>query len=145
MIAVIFEVTPAEGRKDAYLDIAARLKPTLEQIDGFISVERFQSLANPGKMLSLSFFRDEEAVQEWRRVEAHRAAQQAGREQLFADYRLRIASVVRDYGLNERAEAPADSRERLRSSDDRSGRWACAVLPELVGYDRAGTCSTNEC
>ncbi|KQZ39931.1 antibiotic biosynthesis monooxygenase [Duganella sp. Root1480D1] len=112
MIAVIFEVTPAEGRKEAYLDIAARLKPTLEQIDGFISVERFQSLANPEKMLSLSFFRDEEAVQEWRRVEAHRAAQQAGRERLFADYRLRIASVVRDYGLNERAEAPADSRER---------------------------------
>lgn len=112
MIAVIFEVTPAEGRKDAYLDIAARLKPTLGQIDGFISVERFQSLSNPEKMLSLSFFRDEEAVQEWRRVEAHRAAQQAGRERLFADYRLRIASVVRDYGLNERAEAPADSRER---------------------------------
>ena len=112
MIAVIFEVTPAEGRKDAYLEIAARLKPTLEQIDGFISVERFQSLANPGKMLSLSFFRDEQAVQEWRRVEAHRAAQQAGREHLFADYRLRIASVVRDYGLNERAEAPSDSRER---------------------------------
>lgn len=112
MIAVIFEVTPAEGRKDAYLDIAARLKPTLEQIDGFISVERFQSLTNPEKMLSLSFFRDEEAVQEWRRVEAHRAAQQAGREHLFAGYRLRIASVVRDYGLNERAEAPADSRER---------------------------------
>jgi heme-degrading monooxygenase HmoA len=112
MIAVIFEVTPAEGRKDAYLDIAARLKSTLEQIDGFISVERFQSLTNPEKMLSLSFFRDEEAVQEWRRVEAHRAAQQAGRERLFADYRLRIASVVRDYGLNERAEAPADSRER---------------------------------
>jgi len=112
MIAVIFEVTPAEGRKDAYLDIAARLKPTLEQIDGFISVERFQSLTNPEKMLSLSFFRDEEAVQEWRRVEAHRAAQQAGRERLFADYRLRIASVVRDYGLNERAEAPADSREQ---------------------------------
>lgn len=112
MIAVIFEVTPAEGRKDAYLDIAARLKPTLEQIDGFISVERFQSLSNPEKMLSLSFFRDEASVQEWRRVEAHRAAQQAGRERLFADYRLRIASVVRDYGLNERAEAPADSRER---------------------------------
>lgn len=112
MIAVIFEVTPAEGCKDAYLDIAARLRPTLEQIDGFISVERFQSLSNPGKMLSLSFFRDEQAVQEWRKVEAHRAAQQAGRERLFADYRLRIASVMRDYGLNERAEAPSGSRQR---------------------------------
>lgn len=113
MIAVIFEVIPAEGRKDAYLEIAAGLRPTLEKIDGFISVERFQSLADPGKMLSLSFFRDEEAVQAWRRVEAHRAAQQAGRERLFADYRLRIASVVRDYGLQERDEAPADSRARL--------------------------------
>jgi heme-degrading monooxygenase HmoA len=112
MIAVIFEVTPAEDRKDAYLDIAARLRPTLEQIDGFISVERFQSLSNPDKMLSLSFFRDEAAVQEWRRLEAHRSAQQAGRERLFADYRLRIAGVMRDYGLHERAEAPADSRER---------------------------------
>ena len=112
MIAVIFEVVPAEGCKDAYLEIAARLRPTLEQIDGFISVERFQSLSNPGKMLSLSFFRDEAAVQEWRRVEAHRAAQQAGRAQLFADYRLRIASVVRDYGLHQREEAPADSRAR---------------------------------
>lgn len=112
MIAVIFEVTPAAGRKDAYLDIAASLRPVLEQIDGFISVERFQSLSDPGKMLSLSFFRDEAAVQQWRRVEAHRAAQQAGREHLFADYRLRIASVVRDYGLEQRAEAPADSRAR---------------------------------
>lgn len=112
MIAVIFEVTPGEGHKDAYLGIAARLRPMLEQVDGFISVERFQSLSNPAKMLSLSFFRDEAALQQWRRLEAHRAAQQAGREQLFADYRLRIASVVRDYGLAQRAEAPADSRER---------------------------------
>lgn len=112
MIAVIFEVTPAEGRQQAYLDIAASLRDALEQIDGFISVERFQSLSQPGKMLSLSFFRDEEAVQQWRRLEAHRAAQQAGRERLFADYRLRIASVVRDYGLQQREEAPADSRAR---------------------------------
>lgn len=112
MIAVIFEVTPAEGCKDAYLDLAAALRPMLQQVDGFLSIERFQSLANPGKILSLSFFRDEQAVQQWRRLEAHRAAQQAGRERLFADYRLRIASVVRDYGLHEREEAPADSRAR---------------------------------
>lgn len=112
MIAVIFEVTPAEGCKEAYLDIAASLRPLLEQVDGFISIERFQSLANPGKILSLSFFRDEEAVQQWRQLEAHRAAQQAGRERLFADYRLRIASVVRDYGLHQREEAPGDSRLR---------------------------------
>ncbi|MYN03479.1 antibiotic biosynthesis monooxygenase [Pseudoduganella sp. DS3] len=112
MIAVIFEVTPAEGCKDAYLDLAAALRPVLQQVDGFLSIERFQSLANPGKILSLSFFRDEQAVQQWRRLEAHRAAQQAGRERLFADYRLRIASVVRDYGLHEREEAPADSRAR---------------------------------
>lgn len=112
MIAVIFEVTPAEGRQQAYLDIAASLRAALEQIDGFISVERFQSLSQPGKMLSLSFFRDEAAVQQWRQLEAHRAAQQAGRERLFADYRLRIASVVRDYGLQQRDEAPPDSRAR---------------------------------
>lgn len=110
MIAVIFEVTPAEGCQQTYLEIAASLRPMLEQVDGFISVERFQSLANPGKILSLSFFRDEEAVRQWRQLEAHRAAQQAGRRRLFADYRLRIASVVRDYGLHEREEAPADSR-----------------------------------
>lgn len=112
MIAVIFEVTPAEGCKQAYLDIAASLRPLLEQVDGFISIERFQSLADPGKILSLSFFRDEEAVLQWRQLEAHRAAQQAGRARLFADYRLRIASVVRDYGLHERDEAPGDSRLR---------------------------------
>ncbi len=111
MIAVIFEVTPAEGRKDAYLDIAAGLRPILEEIDGFISVERFQSLTDPKKVLSLSFFRDEEAVRAWRNTMAHRSAQSKGRAGIFADYRLRIASVIRDYGMHERAEAPADSRE----------------------------------
>jgi heme-degrading monooxygenase HmoA len=112
MIAVIFEVWPKDGRREAYLDIAATLKPLLEEIDGFISVERFESLTQPGKILSLSFFRDEAAVMAWRNTEKHRLAQQAGRGGLFADYRLRIASVMRDYGLNERAQAPSDSRER---------------------------------
>ena len=110
MIAVIFEVEPAEGQRDAYLDIAARLKPELEAIDGFLSVERFESLANPGKMLSLSFFRDEAAVAAWRNTEDHRHAQAAGRGGVFADYRLRVARVVRDYGMTERDEAPEDSR-----------------------------------
>jgi heme-degrading monooxygenase HmoA len=110
MIAVIFEVEPREGRIDGYLDIAANLKPQLEQIDGFISVERFQSLTTPGKLLSLSFWRDEEAVRNWRQLETHRAAQHAGRRQLFADYRLRVAQVLRDYGMDEREQAPADSR-----------------------------------
>jgi len=110
MIAVIFEVEPREGRIDGYLDIAANLKPQLEQIDGFISVERFQSLTTPGKLLSLSFWRDEEAVRNWRQLETHRAAQRAGRRQLFADYRLRVAQVLRDYGMDEREQAPADSR-----------------------------------
>ncbi|MGO4304969.1 antibiotic biosynthesis monooxygenase family protein [Cupriavidus sp. RAF12] len=110
MIAVIFEVEPAPGRQDTYLDIAAHLKPTLEQIDGFISVERFQSLTTPGKLLSLSFFRDEAAVIAWRNMLDHRQAQAAGRGGVFANYRLRVAQVLRDYGLNERAEAPADSR-----------------------------------
>ncbi|HEV2896965.1 MAG TPA: antibiotic biosynthesis monooxygenase [Pseudaminobacter sp.] len=111
MIAVIFEVTPAAGKRDAYLGIAAELRPLLERIDGFISIERFQSLSNPDHVLSLSFFRDEEAVKEWRNTVEHRQAQKAGRGGVFADYRLRIAHVVRDYGMFERAEAPADSLE----------------------------------
>lgn len=110
MMAVIFEVLPAPGRKDAYLAAAAALRPALEQMDGFISIERFESLSEPGKLLSLSFWRDEEAVARWRQVEAHRGTQQAGRAGIFADYRLRVAAVVRDYGLNDRAQAPADSR-----------------------------------
>jgi len=110
MIAVIFEVEPAEEQRDAYLDIAARLKPELEAVDGFLSVERFESLANPGKMLSLSFFRDEAAVAAWRNSEDHRRAQAAGRGGVFADYRLRVARVLRDYGMEERDEAPKDSR-----------------------------------
>jgi heme-degrading monooxygenase HmoA len=110
MIAVIFEVVPAEGRRQDYLDIAAALRPQLERIDGFISIERFESLTRPGKVLSLSFWRDEKAVAAWRAIEAHRAAQAKGRAGIFADYRLRVASVLRDYGMTERAEAPADSR-----------------------------------
>ncbi|AZO72579.1 MULTISPECIES: antibiotic biosynthesis monooxygenase [unclassified Mesorhizobium] len=110
MIAVIFEVEPAEGKRDAYLGIAAELKPLLEGIDGFISVERFQSLTDPKRVLSLSFWRDEEAVKAWRNTEEHRQAQQAGRGGIFAGYRLRIAHVVRDYGMTERDEAPQDSR-----------------------------------
>jgi heme-degrading monooxygenase HmoA len=112
MHAVIFEVWPKEQGRQEYLDIAAALKPRLEQIDGFISIERFQSLTEPSKVLSLSFWRDDAAIAEWRRVEAHRMAQAKGRGELFRDYRLRIASVVRDYGMNERAEAPADSKAR---------------------------------
>jgi len=109
VIAIIFEVEPAEGKQDTYLDIAAQMRPLVEQVDGFISVERFQSLTNPGKLLSISFFRDEAAVDEWRRLTAHRGAQSSGRAGLFADYRIRVASVMRDYGLNDRAEAPPDS------------------------------------
>lgn len=110
MIAVIFEVIPHVEGKQRYLDIAAALRPQLDEIDGFISIERFQSLSDPSKLLSLSFFRDEEAVARWRQLESHRAAQAAGRTALFADYRLRIAHVVRDYGMHERDQTPADSR-----------------------------------
>jgi heme-degrading monooxygenase HmoA len=113
MIAVIFEVWPAEGEQDAYLDLAAVLKPRLETIDGFISVERFQSLTDPDKLLSLSFFRDEAAVAAWRNLPPHRVTQAKGRAGVFRDYRLRVAAVLRDYGLAERAEAPADSRAKL--------------------------------
>lgn len=110
MIAVIFEVLPHPDHKQEYLDIAASLRPLLDEVDGFISIERFQSLTQPGKILSLSFFRDEAAIMQWRQLEAHRSAQSAGRAFIFQDYRLRIASVIRDYGLSEREQAPADSR-----------------------------------
>jgi heme-degrading monooxygenase HmoA len=124
MIAVIFEVWP--DRRDDYLDIAAELKPILETIDGFISVERFESLTEKGKMLSLSFFRDEAAVQAWRNVAEHRAAQAKGRAGIFKDYRLRIAGVIRDYGMNERAQAPADSKA-THQGPDYSGRSRPAI------------------
>ncbi|MBB2970406.1 antibiotic biosynthesis monooxygenase [Mesorhizobium sp. RMAD-H1] len=111
MIAVIFEVWPAdEARRAQYLDIAAGLRAELLAIDGFISIERFQSLNEPGKLLSLSFWRDEEAVKAWRTLPAHRVAQAKGRSSVFEDYRLRIAHVLRDYGLDDRDEAPEDSR-----------------------------------
>jgi len=110
MIAVIFEVWPKPEERQTYLDIAAALRPQLEQIDGFISIERFESLTAPGKILSLSFFRDEAAVAAWRNVEEHRRAQGKGRDGVFADYRLRIAGVIRDYGMTDRAQAPRDSQ-----------------------------------
>ncbi len=111
MIAVIFEVFPAEGKVDEYLGIAANLKPLLEGIDGFISIEHFSSLVEDGKILSLSFWRDEEAVRKWRNLEAHRLAQDKGRKGVFSDYRLRVASVSRDYGMASREQAPSDSKE----------------------------------
>ncbi|MGH7122394.1 MAG: antibiotic biosynthesis monooxygenase family protein [Acetobacteraceae bacterium] len=110
MIAVIFEVWPAAGKIPQYLDLAAALKRELERIDGFISVERFRSITEPDKILSLSFWRDDQAVQAWRNHVAHRATQRKGRGGVFADYRLRVTSVLRDYGMRERAEAPADSK-----------------------------------
>ena len=110
MLAVIFELEPVPERKQEYLDFAAQLAPELEGIDGFISIERFESLSNPGKLVSLSFWRDEAAIEVWRNLEQHRRAQQAGRDGIFADYRLRVAGVIRDYGLHERAQTPGDSR-----------------------------------
>jgi heme-degrading monooxygenase HmoA len=109
MIAVIFESWPNDGRTKEYLDIAASLRPQLDTIDGFISIERFESLTEPGKILSLSFWRDEEAVENWRRVESHREAQTRGRGGIFKDYRLRIAGVIRDYGMFDRRQSPSDS------------------------------------
>jgi heme-degrading monooxygenase HmoA len=110
MIAVIFEVWPKPEHKQQYLDLAAELRPILETIDGFISIERFESLTEKGKILSLSFFRDEAAVEAWRNIAQHRKTQGIGRAKIFRDYRLRIAGVIRDYGMNERAQAPKDSR-----------------------------------
>ena len=110
MIVVIFEVEPHEDQRGAYLNLAADLRPLLEGIDGFISIERFESLTQPGKILSLSFWRDEEAVKAWRHIEKHRGAQSLGRNKHFQDYRLRVAGVIRDYGMNDRDQAPDDSR-----------------------------------
>jgi len=102
MIAVIFEVWPKQAHRDDYFDIAAELRPMLKSIDGFISVERFESLSEPGKFVSLSFFRDEAAVRQWRETAEHRAAQAKGKSRIFADFRLRVAEVVRDYDLASR-------------------------------------------
>ena len=110
MIAVIFEVWPIGEKSQEYFDLAAELKPLLEKVDGFISIERFESLATKGKYLSLSFWRDEEAIQQWRNLEAHRSAQAKGRSHIFSQYRIRVAPVARDYGMNERSGAPNDSR-----------------------------------
>lgn len=110
MIAVIFEVEPAEGRTQEYLDMAAEMRPLLDQVDGFVSVERFRSLTDPKKILSLSVFRDEDALRQWRTLAAHRRAQAKGRGGVFANYRLRIAAVIRDYGMFDREQAPEDSR-----------------------------------
>lgn len=110
MMAVIFEVEPDPARRQDYLDAAAALHAELEAIDGFVSIERFASLAQPEKILSLSFWRDEEAVKRWRTLPSHRAMQAAGRAGIFRGYRLRVAAVVRDYGLHDRAEAPPDAR-----------------------------------
>ncbi len=109
MIAIIFELLPADGRKQDYLDIAAEMRPLVQEIDGFLSVERFQSLTNPDKLLSISFFEDEDAVMRWRQLSQHRRAQSKGRAGLFSDYRLKVCHVLRDYGLTDRAEAPEDS------------------------------------
>ncbi|WP_292288992.1 antibiotic biosynthesis monooxygenase [Marivita sp.] len=109
MIAIIFELMPADGQKDAYLDIAATMRPMVEEVDGFISVERFQSLTNPDKLLSISFFEDEDAVLRWRKLAAHRNAQSKGRNGIFSDYRLRVCHVMRDYSMFDRDQAPEDS------------------------------------
>ncbi|MEP5732132.1 MAG: antibiotic biosynthesis monooxygenase [Sulfitobacter sp.] len=110
MIAVIFEVMPHPDNKAEYLDIAAQMRPMVESVEGFISVERFQSLTNPDKLLSLSFFEDEAAVERWRTLTAHRTAQSKGRGGIFTDYHLRIAHVIRDYGMFDRDQAPKDSK-----------------------------------
>ena len=112
MIAVIFEVYTAEGQTDTYLEHAARMRPMVEEHPGFISVERFRSLTDPNKLLSVSFFEDEDALNAWRNRPEHRATQSAGRDGIFDDYRLRVAEVIRDYGMHNREQAPLDSKDR---------------------------------
>src|SRR5947209_18124378 len=119
MIAVIFEVWPKPEHKQQYLDLAAELRPILEKIDGFISVERFESLTEKGKILSLSFFRDEAAVEAWRNIPQHRKTQGLGRAKIFSDYRLRIAGVIRDYGMHEPSPAPKDTAGVIEANSRR--------------------------
>jgi heme-degrading monooxygenase HmoA len=114
MVAVIFEAFPAKGKWDKYLDIAAGLRPELSKLEGFISIERFQSITNPEKMLSLSFWKDEESINQWRNTELHRMAQKKGRNSIFDNYRLRVADVQRDYGMMDRDQAPIDSKTILK-------------------------------
>lgn len=116
MIAVIFEVWMKEKGQQQYLDLAAALRPDLEKLAGFISIERFQSINQPGKLLSLSFFQDEAAIEQWRNLAEHRATQARGRNEVFIDYRLRVAAVVRDYGMLDREQAPRDSRRALEEA-----------------------------
>ena len=113
MFAVIFEVWPTAAGKEEYLEIAANLREFLKKQDGFISIERFQSLNEDMKVLSLSFWRDEASIKKWRNVVEHRAAQKKGRDSLFHSYRIRVAEVVRDYSGAAREEAPSDSKELL--------------------------------
>jgi heme-degrading monooxygenase HmoA len=146
MIAVIFEVWPQDGHRNEYLNIAATLRPMLAEIDGFISIERFESLSEPGKILSLSFWRDDKAIEKWRSFEVHRSAQAKGRAYVFQDYRLRVATVIRDYGMNDRDQAPADSRQALDatplplppSSKQLRGLRKCAALVENLSLRAVG-------
>ncbi len=144
MIAVIFEVIPGEQTRQQYLDIAASLVPALRQIDGFLSIERFQSLSDPGKLLSLSFWRDEQAVAQWRNTEQHRCAQQEGRGGVFQDYRLRIATVVRDYGLVDREQAPADSRDAHEDAQASASMQAYLAKHYVTRAQLAGLCGVDE-
>lgn len=133
MIAVIFEAWPAEGQYQRYLDLASALRPALEAIDGFVSIERFESLTEPGKLLSLSFFRDEAAVERWRNLPGHRATQALGRESVFAQYRLRVADVIRCYDRNERQQAPDDSRAVQGGPRSRAPCCANGIAAGTIG------------
>ena len=110
MIAVLFESKPHPGKKDAYLDAGAKLGPVVEHFDGFLGIERFESITNPGKVMAISYWRDEECVQKWRNLEIHRKIQDTSRRTIFADYRLRVAKIIRDYTMNDRSQAPEDSK-----------------------------------
>jgi len=111
MFAVIFELEVLPEKEDQYFEIANNLREELETIDGFVSIERFESVVNQGKFVSLSFWRDEASIKAWRTLDTHKQAQITGRKSIFKDYRLRVAEVVRDYGMRKRDEAPQDARK----------------------------------
>ncbi|HJA07813.1 MAG TPA: antibiotic biosynthesis monooxygenase [Candidatus Mailhella merdigallinarum] len=115
-IVVLFEVTPtAEGRQ-RYLELAASLKKLLAEAKGFIRAERFSSLTEEGKLLSMNLWESEDDVDAWRNTLDHRISQMEGRNKLFKKYTITVASVIREYGNTSREQAPSDSNLHLASN-----------------------------
>ena len=120
-VVVLFEVTPTAEGKVRYLELAAQLKLLLSDAKGFIHSERFSSLNEEGKLLSLNVWENEESVKKWRNELHHRMSQSEGRERLFENYRITVAYVIREYDDYNRREAQEEYNEYFhnKQADDR--------------------------